>query len=97
MGTLHEDRSNCVAASGSFRVNMPDIFSEVAKAGGEIRHVFAHRQTNGNKPACPGETIWKNVALWAQKELGLVSDPGYTKGSGLPIPNVWDSRSSHKY
>lgn len=69
----------------------------VANAGGEIKYVFGHRQCNRNKPACPGELIWKNCAIWAMDELGLKNDPDYTKGSGLPIPKVWDDRSEHRY
>ena len=71
--------------------------NDVASAGGEIKHVFGHRQANGGKPNCPGELIWRNVALWAQKEIGLTSDSNYTKGSGLPIPRQWDPRSTHDF
>ena len=71
--------------------------NDVAKAGGEIKYVFGHRQANRGKPNCPGELIWKNVALWAQEKLGLVSDPMFTISKGLPIPNVWDPRSDAKF
>lgn len=70
---------------------------DVAKAGGKITTILGHRQANGNKPNCPGELIWKNVALWAQKEIGLVSDPMFTKGNGIPIPHVWDPSSDAEF
>lgn len=73
---------------------------DVESAGGKIKYVLAHRQANGNKENCPGEAIWKAYGLWAQKQLGLISDVDYVhpkSTNGKPIPKQWDPRSTHEF
>jgi hypothetical protein len=69
-----------------------------AKAnGGEITHIFAHRQSNGIKLADPGERIWSECGFWALQELGLSDGgPGYKSGKGKPIPYEWVNEESYK-
>lgn len=68
------------------------ICDEVARNGGKIKFIHAHRQASNQRQSDPGSRIWKEVGLWAQRTLGL-SDGGarFTVGSGLPIPQAWDS------
>jgi N-acetyl-anhydromuramyl-L-alanine amidase AmpD len=73
------------------------ICNEVENHGGEVTTILAHRQTSKNRRADPGSDIWKRISLWAQNILRLTNDPTYTKGSGLPIPKQWDSRSDAEY
>ncbi|MCY1065589.1 CHAT domain-containing protein [Nannocystis sp. RBIL2] len=69
------------------------VCAEVEHHGGKITRVHAHRQASINRPACPGEAIWRAGGLWAQRELGLDDGgDGFKIGSGLPIPRAWDER-----
>lgn len=70
---------------------------DVARRGGRITTILAHRQTSASREADPGEAIWKSVGLWAQEELGLVNEIEHTKWTGKPIPRQWDPRSNHNF
>ena len=74
------------------------ICSMVAKNGGCITHILSHRQSSADRVSDPGSRIWQDVALWAQRELGL-SDGGdsFIVGEGRPIPRQWDSSKQAKY
>lgn len=69
------------------------ICSEVARNGGEVKALVAHRQASSSRRNDPGSAIWQSVALPLHDELGL-SDGGvgFTLGNGLPIPEAWDPR-----
>jgi hypothetical protein len=69
------------------------ICSEVARRGGAIKALVAHRQASEDRRNDPGSAIWKAVALPLQAELEL-SDGGvgFKLGSGRPIPEAWDPR-----
>lgn len=73
------------------------VMAEVAANGGAITHIFAHRQSCGDRENDPGSNIWRETGLWAQKELGLVNNPMYKRWTGLPIPIEWDPRSVVDY
>lgn len=66
------------------------ICSTVARNGGEIRALVAHRQSSSDRRNDPGSQIWQTVALPMHAELGL-SDGGvgFSLG-GRPIPQEWD-------
>ncbi len=69
------------------------IVAEVAKNGGEITDIFAHRQAKRGKSNCPGAAIWLNAGVWAQEELGKGNGgPGFKRGDGQLIPPAWDPR-----
>lgn len=68
------------------------IKAEVARHGGKVRYIYAHRQSYSERGNDPGPQIWQGAALWAEKKLGLKTDPFYTTGSGLTIPPEWDPR-----
>jgi N-acetyl-anhydromuramyl-L-alanine amidase AmpD len=71
------------------------ICSEVARNGGKVRALVAHRQASANRRNDPGSAIWQDVALPIHAELGL-SDGGVgfklDTGGGYAIPEAWDPR-----
>lgn len=74
------------------------ICEEVARHGGEVRHIYAHRQASRTRRADPGSRVWIEAGLWSKAELGLDDGgPGYTEGSGLPIPREWDPERTDRY
>jgi hypothetical protein len=75
------------------------IVAEVAKHGGKVSRLCAHRQSSDERQSDPGSRIWQEVGLWAQKELGLSDGgAGWVTGSGLAIPEAWDpSRKGVRY
>ena len=63
-----------------------------------ITRVYAHRQSNGQKPSDPGWEIWRDVVLdFGVAVLGLVTDNARTIGDGKPIPAEWDATSRARY
>jgi peptidoglycan hydrolase-like protein with peptidoglycan-binding domain len=74
------------------RKGMEWICKEVAKHGGQVRYVYAHRQSSENRRSDPGSRVWQEVALWAESNLGLETHPDYTVGTGRAIPEAWDPR-----
>lgn len=69
------------------------IIDTVRMNGGAIRHIHAHRQGSNMRQSDPGSRVWQEVGVWAQREYGLGDGgPGFTLGTGLPIPEAWDAR-----
>jgi len=67
------------------------ICATVARHGGKVVHLFAHRQTAGSRRADPGEEIWKQVALPIMAELSLDDGgPKFRIDNGRPIPEAWN-------
>ena len=69
------------------------ICSEVAKRGGAVKALVAHRQSSATRRSDPGEALWRAVALPMHDELEL-SDGGigFRLGDGRAIPESWDPR-----
>lgn len=67
------------------------ICQVVAQHGGQVKYLFAHRQTAGSRRADPGAELWQQVALPMLAELGL-SDGGpvFKIDNGRPIPEAWN-------
>lgn len=85
------------AQLGAARVTVRHICEEVARHGGRIQYIFAHRQSSKDRQSDPGSRIWQEVGLWAQKELGLSDGgEGFQQG-GTPIPTAWDARRLARY
>ena len=63
-----------------------------AKAlGGDIDFIVAHRQSSKNRRSDPGEELWARLVLeYAVPKLGLRARPGFTLGTGRPVPAAWD-------
>jgi N-acetyl-anhydromuramyl-L-alanine amidase AmpD len=59
--------------------------------GGNLQFIHAHRQSSSLRQSDPGSFVWREVGVWAQRELGL-SDGGrgFKIGTGLAIPEAWD-------
>jgi len=87
-GPHHLTQEQIDAAKDAIRF----IVREVESNGGKIEAVFAHRQSSNQRQGDPGSEIWKQIGLWAQDE-GLNNNPGFTVGSGMPLPVDWDHRS----
>jgi hypothetical protein len=68
-----------------------------AALGSDVHRGLAHRQVSKDRIGDPGAENWKEVALWAEKELGVYTEPNFTLGSGSPIPNEWDPREKDPY
>jgi hypothetical protein len=69
------------------------ICSEVAKNGGQVKALVAHRQSSASRRNDPGSALWKNVALPMMLELGLNDGGvGFKLGKGNAIPEAWDPR-----
>jgi hypothetical protein len=64
------------------------VVAEVAAHGGQVRWIYAHRQSSGTRQSDPGSALWRAVAL----ECGLETRPGFTVGTGRAIPEAWDPR-----
>lgn len=69
------------------------IVEGVARHGGQVRALVAHRQSSATRRNDPGSAIWQAVALPMHAELGL-SDGGvgFAIGDGRPVPEAWDPR-----
>lgn len=66
--------------------------------GMPIKDVYAHRQSNSQKPSDPGEAIWKAVVLeYGVPVLGLEPKNKFLVDGGRPIPKDWDPKSTEKY
>ena len=80
------------------RMAIRHICDEVARHGGAITHIFAHRQASKDRISDPGEEIWGQCGEWARRELGLSSGPsGYHVGSGYPLPAAWGVDGGSEY
>lgn len=66
--------------------------------GMPIKDVYAHRQSNGQKPSDPGEALWKAVVLeYGVPVLGLTPQNKFTVEKGRPIPKQWDPNATANY
>jgi N-acetyl-anhydromuramyl-L-alanine amidase AmpD len=74
------------------------ICGEVARNGGQVTKLVAHRQSSATRRSDPGEAIWKGVALPVSAELGLDDGgDGFKIGDGMPVPREWDEKRTTKY
>jgi hypothetical protein len=59
--------------------------------GCPITHIWAHRQSAGDRRSDPGEEIWRRVALdFAVAKLGLIPQQSVHLRDGKSIPVEWD-------
>lgn len=74
------------------------LVDEGRALGCPIEYLYAHRQSNGQKPSDPGAGIWRAVAIdYGVKVLGLKTQPDFTCGDGRPIPRGWEDGAKAKY
>lgn len=74
------------------------IVAEVARNGGKVSALVAHRQSIDDRRNDPGGAIWRRVALPMSAELGLTDGgDGFKLGKGRPIPREWDPSRTAKY
>lgn len=75
------------------------IVQEVARHGGKVSKLLAHRQSSGSRRNDPGSALWRMVAMPMHAELSLDDGgPGFRIGTGYAIPEAWDpARVGVKY
>jgi N-acetyl-anhydromuramyl-L-alanine amidase AmpD len=75
------------------------VCQEVARRGGRVELLVAHRQASNERQSDPGSALWQQVAMPLHKELGLHDGgPGHKIGNGYAICEQWDpSRVGVKY
>jgi hypothetical protein len=82
----------------TFRAALKWLVEEGRAAGMPIEFIWAHRQSNGQKPSDPGEGIWKHVVLeYGVPALGLRTQPEKVWRDGKTVPPQWDPRGVGKY
>jgi N-acetyl-anhydromuramyl-L-alanine amidase AmpD len=72
------------------------IADDVARRGGYVERLRAHREASASRRSDPGQAVWRDVALPMAEELGIQAG-GTPVGDGLPIPREWDPTSGHRY
>lgn len=74
------------------------IVAEVARHGGQVRLLVAHRQSSDQRRSDPGSALWQRVAMPMHAELGMTDGgPGYRVGTGFAIPAKWDASREEAY
>ena len=79
-------------AVACFRAAFAHLVIEGRRLGCPIAHVWAHRQSNGDKPSDPGQALWCEVAEHGCREHGLTARYADTfpgRSPGKPIPKAW--------
>lgn len=96
-GNLLEPQTPTPELIESARKAIMWIEKEIARNGGKLKYVLAHRQSSMQRVSDPGSKIWKEVGVWCQDVLGLSDGgEGFTQG-GKPIPEVWDTKRLARY
>jgi hypothetical protein len=70
---------------------------EVARMGGRVTVLGAHRQSSKDRRNDPGQSIWRQVALPVQSELNLTDGGEMFEIGGYPIPKAWNPSYPGKY
>jgi peptidoglycan hydrolase-like protein with peptidoglycan-binding domain len=66
------------------------VIDEVARHGGKVEYLHAHRQSSKSRVSDPGEKVWKLIAIPAMERFGL-KDGGQTfRLGGWTIPEAWN-------
>lgn len=75
------------------------ICDEVARHGGHVQNIHAHRMSSADRRSDPGSQLWREVGLWARDTLALSDQgAGFCIGGGRPVPEAWDpSRTGIAY
>ena len=73
------------------------ICSVVAKNGGRVRALVAHRQSSKDRRNDPGSQVWGSIALPMSAELGLSDGGDGFEIGGFAIPREWDQNRTARY
>lgn len=84
------------AQANGLRQAIRMIQQEVARQGGRISFIYAHRQSSAGRALDPQKAIWQQGAIWAEQNLGINTVPFHTRGTGKPITAKWDPRLEGK-
>lgn len=67
--------------------------AEVARHGGKVTKIVAHRQSSETRRHDPGSKVWQEIAIPLSQELGMDDGGvGFKIGHGRAIPVEWDLR-----
>jgi N-acetyl-anhydromuramyl-L-alanine amidase AmpD len=85
---------NPIDAPDGFDVALPiqaarEAVQETLQRHPTVRYIHAHRQSSGDRGNDPGRLLWREVALWAVANLGLVAEPDRVIGTGKALPADW--------
>ena len=82
----------------TFKAALKWLVDNGRAAGMPIEYIWAHRQSNGQKPSDPGMGIWQKVVLeYGVPVLGLKTQTEKAWRDGKPIPTNWDPNGVGKY
>jgi len=82
----------------TFRAALKWLVDNGRAAGMPIEYIWAHRQSNGQKPSDPGMGIWQKVVVeYAVPVLGLKTQTDKCWKDGKKIPTNWDPNGVGKY
>lgn len=85
-------------AVDTYRAALKWLVEEGRAAGMPIEFIWAHRQSNGQKPSDPGQGIWRRVVVeYGVPVLGLRPQTSKVWKDGKPIPTDWDPQGVGKY
>ena len=85
-------------ARDTARAALKRLVEEGRALGMPIEWIYAHRQSNGQKPSDCGYELWQQVVLaYGVAELGLKTRCMETLDDGKPIPRDWDPSSTAPY
>jgi len=71
--------------------------NEVARQGGKVESIHAHRQSSKMRTSDPGSEIWQKVGLAAKACWGLKDGGPLFAVGGYPIPREWDPSYTRTY
>lgn len=82
----------------SARAALKRLVDEGRALGMPLQYVYAHRQSNGQKPSDPGQELWQKVVLeYGVPVLKLQTRPSATFRDGRPIPRAWEPDAQGSY
>lgn len=79
------------------RAALRDLTDRGRAAGCDLRYLDPHRASSAMRRRDPGEGLWRALAPWAWRELGLAIRPGLVLGTGRALPREWDPTGVVRY
>lgn len=82
----------------TFRSALTRLVEDGRESGMPIKYIWAHRQSNGQKPSDPGQEIWQRVVVdFGIPVLRLEARVTDTLGDGKQIPAAWHPGATALY
>jgi N-acetyl-anhydromuramyl-L-alanine amidase AmpD len=91
---MHEPDGTLRSAPDGFDLQLVidagrEAIRETVRRCPTVRYVHAHRQSSKDRGNDPGSLLWREVGIWAVREIGLIAEPDRVIGDGRPIPADW--------